>query len=83
MMETRRGRESGRGTAENETLLTAQRSWRVSTSRRKGERAEEHSRSEKGHENQWAQKPNQVLLAKAQVNVGQLQTGSKLTKVKR
>lgn len=28
-METRRGRESSRGTAENETLLTAQRSWRV------------------------------------------------------
>lgn len=31
-METSRGRESRRGTVENETLLTAQRSWRVSKS---------------------------------------------------
>lgn len=37
---------------------------------RQGERAEEQSRSEKGHENQWAGKPNQVLLVKAEVNVG-------------
>lgn len=47
MLETRRGRESRRGTAENETLLTAQRSWRVSKSGRRGERAKEESKSEK------------------------------------
>lgn len=71
-LQTGRGRESRRGTIENETLLTAQRSWRVSNSRRQGERAEEQSKSEKGHENQWAWKPNQVLLVKEEVKVGSL-----------
>lgn len=63
-IETREGRESRKGTTENETLQTAKRSRRVNKTGGQGKQAAEQLRSEKGHENQWAEKPNQVLFVK-------------------